>query len=173
MQIEVRALTPSCHVEITQVAARMRETLVEVLGSEKGAAMYTPEWLQERVRFHLDASRAAAVFVAESEGQLIGHTIVRRETPTGDQGPAETKDQPFGLFSTTYVLPEHRRDHVASQLLEVGEAWMRQQGLHWAATDTSSSNSKLIRLYEGRGYTLAYEAATPDAGTMVRLLRRL
>ena len=158
--IGVRPIDPGSTGEIALVASRMRATLVEVLGAERGGAMYDLDWLKRRVRWHLDpASCEGQVFVAEAaSGTIVGHTIVRVE---------EERDQAFGLFSTTYVMPEARRVGAAKRLLERGELWMRRRGLAAAETWTDPENEKLIRLFEGRGYTL-----TP-AGEMVRLRRAL
>lgn len=144
------------------VAERMRETLVEVLGEDRGASMYTMEWLRNRVRFHLDPTRStAAVFVAEdASGRIDGHTIVRLER--------DEEDRAYGLFSTTYVAPDARRAGLATSLLRRGEAWMLEHGLTTAATATSSTNEKLIRLYEGHGY-----AITHSSDEMVRLEKEL
>lgn len=141
----IRPLDPLCDSEVALVASRMRETLGEVLGKERGDAMYTREWLEERVRFHLEPSRTAEVFLAEMDEQIVGHTIVREE---------QEKGEGYGLFSTIFVLPTHRRKDVARALVAQGESWMREQGLQRAATNTSSSNEKLIRLFEGQGYAI-------------------
>ena len=136
---------------IALVAARMRLTLMEVVGEEEGAAMYSLEWLVDRVHFHLDPARSTgAVFVSEDDvGAILGHTIVRVE--------ADEAGAPVGLFSTTYVDPASRLLGIADQLLEVGEAWFRAQGLPAAMTHTSAKNDKLIRLYQKRGYRIVAE----------------
>jgi hypothetical protein len=41
MNIAIRPLNPASEEEITFVAARMRQTLCEVLGEERGRAMYS------------------------------------------------------------------------------------------------------------------------------------
>jgi GNAT superfamily N-acetyltransferase len=117
---------------------------------------------RDRVRFHLDPTRStAAIFLADAEhGAIAGHTIVRIERD--DSG------QPFGLFSTTYVEPAARRAGVARLLLLRGEQWMGERGMSLAATDTSETNTKLIRLYEGHGYAIVVR----DGG-MVRLAKTL
>ncbi len=137
----------------------MRETLGEVLGEERGEAMYSLAWLEDRVRFHLEPSRTAAVFVVETEEQVVGHTIVREESEDGEL---------YGLFSTIFVLPDHRRREVARALVTHGEDWMRDKGLVRAATNTSSTNEKLIRLFEGQGYTIVLRV-----DNMVHLSRAL
>lgn len=168
MTLRTRELDRDADAEIELVATRMRATLEEVLGREEGAALYTMDWLRDRVRFHLDPSRStAAVFLAEHPsggggGAVVGHTIVRIERDDDDD------DRPFGLFSTTYVEPGSRRAGVAHHLLRRGEAWMRERGLRRAVTDTSATNTKLIRLYEAHGYTIVVRA-----GSMVRLAKPL
>ena len=129
--------------EIELVAWRMRLTLKEVVGPE-GEGMYSLDWLRGRVREHLRPG--AAVFVAEVEGEVVGHTIVRVE------------GEGSGLFSTTWVHPDHRRMGLARALLDRGEHWMRKEGLGHAETCTASHNAGLIALYEGRGYRVVEQA---------------
>lgn len=157
----IREIDPGSAGEIALVAERMRATLVEVLGEERAVAMYSIDWLVDRVRHHLDPARSTgAVFVACAEREIVGHSIVRVEN---DGGGAS-----YGLFSTTYVAPEHRRSGVATALLERGEQWMRERALPLAATATSQANAKLIGLYEKHGYTIVLRA-----GEMLRLEKRL
>lgn len=144
MSLAVLALEPDDDATRRLIAERMRATLVEVLGEERGEAMCTLEWLEDRVRFHLAPERA--VFVAELEGEVVGHTILREETD--DEGR-------FGLFSTTYVDPAHRRAAIATALVERGEAWIRERELPRAVTYTADDNGKLIHLFEKRGYVRA------------------
>ena len=140
----------------------MRETLMEVLDEAQGEAMYTLEWLRQRVLWHLDPNQCTGqVFVSENnEGHLTGHTIVRVE--------ADEQGNKSGLFSTTFVAPESRRQAIAEALLTRGERWMAEHQLRQAATYTDKDNSKLIRLFQKRGYTLA---TTPS--DMVILSREL
>ncbi len=142
--LRVEALAGDDEAAVAEVAARMRATLVEVLGEARGGAMYTREWLEGRVRQHLRPD--AAVFLALAGDARLGHTIVREEV---DEAGAR-----FGLFATTYVDPASRRLGVARALLDRGEAWMRGRGLVASATYTDRDNEKLIRLFESRGYAL-------------------
>jgi GNAT superfamily N-acetyltransferase len=159
--IDVRSLDGSDDAGIALVARRMRATLVEVLGAARGEAMYDLEWLEQRVRWHLDpAAVTGAVFVAgDGSGDLLGHTIVRVEAED---------DGDVGLFSTTYVDPGHRNRTVAARLLEVGESWMHAQGMTLACTYTDPQNEKLINLFQKRGYRLE-----PVNDAFVRLSRGL
>ncbi len=166
--LRIRPLDPARDDEVALVAERMRLTLIEVEGEAVGGTMYTPEWLRDRVRFHLDPARCTgAVLLAEGAGGAIdGHTIVRVEHAADD-------GRRVGLFSTTYVTPAARRGGLASALLAAGERWMVDHGLSEAWTWTSATNTPLIRLYARHGYAEAERGAHPATGTpMVRLARR-
>lgn len=146
--VRIRPIDPHSDDEIALVAARMRETLIEVEGEETGASLYSIEWLKKRVRWHLDPQQCTGqVFVSENgKGHITGHTIVRIEV--------DEAGKRFGLFATTFVEPAFRRQSVAGLLIAHGESWMTGQGLALAATWTSASNTKLIGLYEKHGYAI-------------------
>lgn len=157
----IRPLNRTDEVEIEVVAQRMRATLIEVLGEQDGRALYTMDWLRERVREHLDPKRyEAEVFLAEQAGVLQGQAIVRRDT--SPEGGA------IGLMATIYVLPEHRRAGIATALVEAVEQWIVDRKLRLAATNTGVQNERLIRLFEARGY-----AITARTDEMVQLTRVL
>ena len=143
----VRPIDPSSTDELHLVASRMRQTLVEVLGEEKGGSMYTMDWLIARAAYHVHNDDCASqIFLAESESrQITGHTIVRIDR--------DENQQPIGLFSTTYVVPKARRDGVAKLLIAHGEEWMREQGMTKAATYTDEENTGLQNLFTGLGYS--------------------
>lgn len=147
--MRVRQIDRASDAEIELVASRMRETLVEVLGEERGGSMYTMDWLVQRARFHLDTARCTGeIFLAEDGGaEVVGHTIVRIESDEANPG--------YGLFSTIFVAQERRITGVASRLLEAGEAWMLGHGLGEARTYTDEFNTPLIRLFEKHGYAVA------------------
>lgn len=160
----IRPLDRQARGELYLLAKRMRATLIEVLGNEEGRAMYSLAWLRGRALFHLDPKRCTGeIFVSVGDdGRTTGHCIVRVEQ--------EANGAPFGLFSTTYVAPSSRRRGIAEEFLRRGEAWMVARGLRRAATDTSSSNAKLIALYRKHGYEIVLERTDRS---MVRLAKRL
>jgi len=165
--VTIRPIDPGVDAELTFVAERMRQTLLEVEG-EVGGTLYTMDWLRDRVAFHLDPARSTgAVFVAVGgEGELVGHTIVRVEH--------HADGRRFGLFSTTWVEPAARRAGLADRLLARGETWMQGHALPEAATWTSATNHKLIGLYANRGYAPTQSAPNDLTATvMVRLTRAL
>lgn len=149
----IRAIDRSSSSEIDLVARRMGETLVEVLGEERGSGMYSHEWLLQRVKWHLDPERVVGeVFVSESAtgadgGQVSGHAIVRVD--------ADDDGRRMGLFSTLYVAPAFRHSAVAKSLIQRGEAWMVDHGMSRAVTYTDKANTKLHNLFAGVGYRLS------------------
>lgn len=170
----IREINPHSDAEIDLVAARMRETLIEVEGVETGTGLYSIAWLRERVRWHLDAAQSRAKVYLAIHGDsdvlsnIVGHTIVRVEKEEGEPGRG------FGLFSTTFVEPQARRRGIAQRLLTVGEQWMVTQSLPFAATWTSAGNGKLIALYVRNGYRRTAEHIHAETGTrMVKLEKAL
>jgi GNAT superfamily N-acetyltransferase len=175
---EIQLLRPNDEAEIEWVARHMRQTLVEVLGAERGEALYSLEWLRQRVLWHLDPALCTGrVFLLQTQaGEWAGHSIVRiervgRGTEWGEERSTERgKEQgaEFGLFSTTYVEPQFRRLGGASLLLQHGESWMLEQGMRSAATDTAEDNLGLIRTFEKHGYVITF-----GEKEMVRLSKSL
>jgi GNAT superfamily N-acetyltransferase len=169
----IRPLDPASDKEIEWVARGMRRTLIEVEGEATGTALYTMEWLRQRVRWHLDPAKCRAqVLVAQGlaaqgeRGELAGYTLVREEI--------DEHGRRFGLFSTTFVEPACRRAGLAARLLQAGEQWMIAQALPESATWTSASNAKLIGLYRRHGYAqVATHVHEVTATRMVRLARPL
>lgn len=158
----IRPIDRAAPAEIQLVAERMRDTLIEVLGPERGATLYDMDWLVARVRWHIDPDRTAEVLVADDPGVgLAGHCIVRAES---DENGA-----PIGYFSTTYVVPTHRRRGIAAALITAGERFLLAHGLTTHVTDTDQHNTPLIALFARRGFTVAYR---DTARAMVRLARR-
>ena len=146
--IQIRPIDRFSTAEIELVASRMRLTLEEVLGKDKGQSMYSIDWLINRVQQHINGELDGEVFLSlNSTGVITGHTIVRVDS--------DENETPFGLFSTIYVIPADRKHTIASQLINYGELWMREKGLSKFSTYTSTTNIKLINLFRKRGYEIA------------------
>ena len=161
--IQIREIDPASESEIDVVARRMQATLIEVEGEMVGTTLYSLEWLRDRVRWHLtNESVQATVLVATGrDGEIVAHTIVRVEE--GTDGRA------YGLISTTYVIPTWRGLGVATELLEAAETWFADLHLSLFSTWTSSTNSKLIKLYEKHGYSITDSHKHATGTLMVRL----
>lgn len=165
--MRLRPLNADSAEEITLIANRMRDTLIEVEGEARGAAMYTQEWLENRLRWHLDAEQVCAqvIVACDADGMICGHTIYRIE---------QQAEERFGLISTTYVLPAYRQSGIASRLLQSAHDWFLSHGIYSSNTWTSATNTKLIALYQKHGYHIAEEGPNDLTGTlMVRLTVQL
>lgn len=86
-----------------------------------------------------------ALFVAEVDGQPAGFVSVSRaeSPPVFERGPRAHID---GL----YVRPEHRREGVASRLLDRVEAWAATEGCDHLGVSVHEANEAARRLYERR-----------------------
>jgi ribosomal protein S18 acetylase RimI-like enzyme len=161
MEISIRELNPDSESEILLVAQRMRETLIEVLGEEKGTAFYTMEWLVDRVRWHLDSSQTAAkIFLIEGyQQQIIGHAIARIET--------DSEGSSFGYFSTIFIEGNSRKQGLAQALIETVEAWLMSMKMPKIVYNTAKNHFALIRLFERNGFKIAHEESE-----MVQLVKK-
>jgi GNAT superfamily N-acetyltransferase len=161
--MSIREIDPTNQAEIGIVAQRMRDTLIEVEGESRGTTMYSLQWLEDRLRWHLNpANTTAQVLVAISEsGSIIGHTIYRIESQDLDS---------FGLISTTYVLPSARKSGLAASFLSRAHEWFKSHGISTSCTWTSSTNTPLIALYKKFGYEIVDEGPNDLTGTtMIKL----
>ena len=146
----IREIDPDSAVEIRLVAARMRQTLIEVLGEERAIALYSMDWLVERVRWHLDATGPAAkIYLTEGEqGEITGHAISRVEQ--------DENGQPYGYFSTVFVDPSSRKQGIASLLIQRVESWLESRGMPKIVYNTGAHNAAVIRLFERHGFRITY-----------------
>lgn len=160
--MNIREIDPKSDEEVNLVAERMRQTLVDVLGEEKGGSMYSMEWLQARVRWHLDKKNTTAkVLVSENAvGHITGQAIARIEF--GGDGV------PYGYFSTIFVEPESRGCGIGTAFLNWIERWFVDLQLPKIVYNTAESNSRLIKLFCEHGYSV-----TDVQSEMVQLTKLL
>lgn len=151
--MEIRPIDAASAEEVELVAARMRQTLVEVLGPEKGTALYSMEWLVERVRWHLDPQQTTArIYVAESvDGDITAHAIARIEH--------ELDGRAYGYFSTIFVVPGSRNKGLASKLIAQVESWLRSMNMQKIVYNTAAHHAPLIRLFERHGFRISHREA--------------
>lgn len=147
--------------EIEIVARNMRQTLIDVMGAERGGEFYSLDWLVDRVRWHLAPERTAKVLVVEgSDGRIVGHAIVRVEVD--EEGAS------FGYFSTIFVEEASRRRGLATRLMASAEGWVRGHQLRRVVYNTAASNERLLPLFQRHGYRV-----TLREGDMVQLTKDL
>lgn len=158
----IREINAQSSEEIELVAQRMRQTLVEVVGQQRGESLYSMEWLRERVRWHLDGQKTTAkIFLAEFlPSSIVGHAIARLEkSETGEI---------YGYFSTLFVAPEHRQQGVATALMNQVESWFLHHKMPKIIYNTATTNERLLRLFRNQGY-----AVTHEESEMVQLTKDL
>ena len=145
--MKFRDIDPKSEAEIHLVAQRMRQTLVEVLGEEKGGSMYTMDWLIDRVRWHLDPKNTnGRVFLSENQsGQITGHAIARIDNGTT-----------FGYFSTIFVEPHSRRNGIATGLMKHVEDWFSENTILKIIYNTADNHVALIGLFQSHGYEITH-----------------
>lgn len=161
-EFRIREINPESKEEILLVATRMRQTLVEVLGQEKGTELYSMEWLVNRVLWHLDPSQTTAkIFLIEGkELKITAHAIARIDHD-------ESKNA-YGYFSTVFVEPDSRNKGLATNLLNHVENWLKSMEMPKIIYNTAENHSKLIRLFERHGYQI-----TGRESEMVQLTKLL
>ncbi len=146
--MRIREINPLAENEINLIAERMQQTLVEVLGSEKGEAMYSMDWLRERVRWHLDQRLTdGKVFLIENENyDILGHAIARVDFGSS-----------FGYFSTIFIEPNSRKKGLAKLLMNHVEAWFKDKQMPRIIYNTGTHHIAIINLFESHGYKISLE----------------
>jgi len=128
-------------------AARLVELAREVGGEEEGWLITGGEWRspgEERrylrwIRHHDDA----AVFVAETDGAIIGRLSIAR-----DRHPASEHVADLGLM----VAREFRRQGAGRALMCEAERWARTVGVRKLELHVFPHNEAAIGLYRDLGY---------------------
>jgi len=141
-------------VGVTQVrvaepgdAERLVELAREVGSEQEGWLITAGEWRSASAeRRYLKAIRKhpdAAVFVAESNGGIVGRLSISR-----DGHPASDHVADLGLM----VSRDHRRQGIGLALMETAEQWAREAGVRKLELHVFPHNVPAIRLYEKLGY---------------------
>lgn len=128
-------------------AARLVELARDVGGEEEGWLITGGEWRTpgEERRYLRSIRRHphAAVFVAETDGTIIGRLSIAR-----DSHPASDHVADVGLM----VDRGHRRLGAGTALMVEAERWARQVGVRKLELHVFPYNEAAIALYEGLGY---------------------
>jgi RimJ/RimL family protein N-acetyltransferase len=128
-------------------AERLVELAREVGSEQEGWLITAGEWRSASAeRRYLKAIRKhpdAAVFVAESNGGIVGRLSISR-----DAHPASDHVADLGLM----VSRDHRRQGIGLALMDAAEEWAREAGVRKLELHVFPHNVPAIRLYEKLGY---------------------
>lgn len=103
--------------------------------------------------FERCAKWAGRVFVAESDGGVVGFVCVWGRVP-----PQEVDDEPAdaAYVSDLVVLPPWRGRGIGNALLARAEAYAREQGVASLGVGVMDANRDARRLYERLGYAAVH-----------------
>jgi GNAT superfamily N-acetyltransferase len=117
-----------------------------------------PAYLATDLRTFLSAPDALAAWVAEAEGQIIGHVALHRRTiPAAMSIAADALTCPadqLGVVARLLVCPDVRRRGVGRALLEVATQEARTLG-RWPVLDVSDQFEPAVALYQHSGWVRA------------------
>jgi GNAT superfamily N-acetyltransferase len=91
----------------------------------------------------------STVLVAELDGRLVGHVIVR----VRDMERALLVPRRCGEIDALLVLEQARHQGGGQALLRAAEAWVRQEGGTTSELVVWEFNEAARRFYEAQGYT--------------------
>ncbi|MDR7269989.1 GNAT superfamily N-acetyltransferase [Pelomonas saccharophila] len=148
--IDIRLLQPSDSLEALTALLHTAYASLADQGWNFTAVDQSVDVTRERLA-------GAQGFVAEWGGRLVGTVAVRGPKPAGE---AYIADPPPPLYTTpgTAILsqlavhPDCRGLGLGEQLMDVAEAWAREQGFRQLALDTAEPATALRNRYARRGY---------------------
>jgi len=144
---KVRPLNIKSESEKDLIAKRMRLTLIDVMGEEKGSDFYPSSFFKERLEWHLNLEDKCGVLVCESEAKdILSHVIVRVEKDS------DIHYRPFGFFSTIYVVPKWRRKGIARLMINEVHKWCLERNLSKVTYSTAINNDGLLSLLKELKY---------------------
>lgn len=100
----------------------------------------------------LCAARSGKVFLAVSEGSVIGFVTVFLESEDDDDLHLFPEYRRYGWISDLIVEEGHRGSGAASRLLAHAESHCSAMGVHHIKLAALQNNARARRFYENRGY---------------------
>jgi ribosomal protein S18 acetylase RimI-like enzyme len=100
----------------------------------------TPSYLMERI-----SRRESVILVAENDDALVGFTQCYPTFSTVSLSP-------IWLLNDLFVIPDHRRQQVAEQLMQAAEDAAKEAGATRIWLRTAHTNTPAQSLYEKRGW---------------------
>ena len=117
-----------------------------------------PMHLPDDLRSFIATADALAAWVADEDGEVIGHVALRpRSSPAVMATASEALGLPadrLGVVARLLVAPGHRRHGLGRSLLEVATGGAHARGL-WPILDVVAGREAAIGLYERCGWVRA------------------
>lgn len=146
----IRPVDLSDDREVNTIASFSMLTILETLPESRLDPAIVPnfsiEAMGEMYRSDLGRSDRNYLVAVDAEGSIIGHAIAVLRTD--DSG------LPYGYSYTRYVLPAHRRQGIARQLLHAAKLWWWEQGVLYVLAHTHPTNLALQRLFVSEGFII-------------------
>ncbi len=117
-------------------------------------------WADRQRRYMGEANGAAATFVAEVDGRIVGWTSC---------GPNRDTTLPFaGELYTLYISPGHQRRGIGRRLMEVAAKSLVEAGMASMLLWVLADNRNARRFYEAAGGRVADEQNVTIGGASLR-----
>jgi GNAT superfamily N-acetyltransferase len=97
---------------------------------------------EREIRWRENLERGYVVWVAESDGRIVGFAAA---------GPSRT-EQDAGELYAIYVLPESWGSDAARELMSAAQEWFAQEGYATAMLWVLADNPRARRFYEREGW---------------------
>jgi ribosomal protein S18 acetylase RimI-like enzyme len=86
---------------------------------------------------------ALAVFIAQTETELIGYCIASVKGKTGE-------------VDSIYIKPNHRRQKIGERLMNEAESWLRTKNISEIIIRVGEGNESVFGFYHQRGFRPRY-----------------
>ncbi|MDG1484565.1 MAG: GNAT family N-acetyltransferase [Myxococcota bacterium] len=146
----IRPVDLSDDREVNTIASFSMLTILETLPESRLDPTIVPNLsiasMGEMYRSDLGRSDRNYLVAVDAEGNITGHAIAVLRTD--DSG------LPYGYSYTRYVLPAHRKQGIARQLLHAAKRWWWEQGVLYVLAHTHPTNLPLQRLFVSEGFII-------------------
>ncbi|CCQ32809.1 Sporulation regulator protein [Halorhabdus tiamatea SARL4B] len=99
--------------------------------------------VRESISRHVVTGR---IRVARADDRIVGFVMFTLESDTLD------RTVPRGIVENLYVVPDRREEGIGTELLEIAEAELRDEGATVVALDVLADNEAARAFYRSHGY---------------------
>jgi len=155
VSVEIDEYQPGDEVKMAEIAARAfarfaRHGIDYTLPRDRVDEYYSDEVL-DYARRCADGEKDLQVFVAQREGEVCGHVVVRI-----NHGDSQQFGMRWGVIQSLAVEPDCHHQGIGTRLVEAAMQWFRDQRCEYVEVGTDQNNIAAIRLYEAAGFRVIY-----------------